>query len=96
MHPLDSSVSDQFSPCTIDQICSQNPVLGSCLVDSTNLKTIQSSICGNGVKEGAHIAFVITLLRILTDVAIQQTRSVTVEQRKTATRTLAVNLTPAN
>lgn len=58
MHPLDSSTTDTFSPCSISTICGAYSTLGSCLVDSSSLKTVQSSICGNGVKEGVFLCMI--------------------------------------
>ncbi|KAJ3294243.1 hypothetical protein HK104_003819, partial [Borealophlyctis nickersoniae] len=52
MHPTDNAQTDQFSPCSISQICSEYPKLGKCLQLPGALKTITSGICGNGVKEG--------------------------------------------
>jgi hypothetical protein len=51
MHPLDSSVTDTFSPCSVDQICTSLIKHGFCLKDTISNKTVQSSVCGNGVKE---------------------------------------------
>ena len=52
MHPSDSSATDTFSPCTQQDVCGMMSIIGTCLKDSIDLKTVQSSICGNGVKEG--------------------------------------------
>ncbi|KAI9323718.1 Metallo-peptidase family M12-domain-containing protein [Dichotomocladium elegans] len=51
MNPSANTSSKDFSPCTINQVCSQIPKLGTCLEDpgSRTIKTLQ--MCGNGIKE---------------------------------------------
>ena len=51
MHPLDNSATDQFSPASINSICSQFPTIGTCLKDPGTISAIVPGICGNGVKE---------------------------------------------
>ncbi|KAI8826643.1 Metallo-peptidase family M12-domain-containing protein [Fimicolochytrium jonesii] len=53
MHPTDSSKTDNFSPCSINQICGGFPKFGTCLKEPGALKTIATGICGNGIREGS-------------------------------------------
>lgn len=54
MNPTTGKGINQFSPCSIGNICSGlrlNMVKGSCLTDNKNVKTITGSQCGNGIVE---------------------------------------------
>jgi hypothetical protein len=52
MNPLDTSITDQFSPGSISLICAGITKSGSCLVDPGSASLVSTGICGNGVKEG--------------------------------------------
>jgi hypothetical protein len=53
MHPLDNAASDNFSPGSINRICSSMSAKQSCLKDSNSFVSgLLEGICGNGVKEG--------------------------------------------
>jgi hypothetical protein len=52
MNPLDSSITDQFSPGSTERICTGISRQGSCLVDPGTAVLVEEGICGNGVKEG--------------------------------------------
>jgi hypothetical protein len=52
MNPLDTSVTDQFSPGSISLICRGISAGGACLVPPNSVSLIAEGICGNGVKEG--------------------------------------------
>ncbi|EQL01207.1 ADAM protease ADM-B [Ophiocordyceps sinensis CO18] len=54
MNPTTGKGINQFSPCSIGNICSGlklNMVKSSCLTDNKNVKTITGSQCGNGIVE---------------------------------------------
>ncbi|CAG8512136.1 7004_t:CDS:10 [Ambispora gerdemannii] len=51
MNPTSNSVSNSFSPCSINDICSAYPNLGTCLGDPGNKKILSEAMCGNGIKE---------------------------------------------
>ena len=50
MNPLDTSVTDQFSPGSSSLICAQAQS-SSCLVDPNTVSLVREGICGNGVKD---------------------------------------------
>ncbi|RHZ61686.1 hypothetical protein Glove_346g184 [Diversispora epigaea] len=53
MNPTSDVVTNDFSPCSLKDICAEIPTSGSCLVDpSESTKTIIiEAMCGNGLKE---------------------------------------------
>ncbi|CAG8750882.1 23787_t:CDS:2, partial [Racocetra persica] len=53
MNPTSNVITNDFSPCSINDICSTFPNIGTCLQDpSTSSKTIlTAAMCGNGLKE---------------------------------------------
>ena len=51
MNPTDNSQLDSFSPCSTSSICGLFPKVGQCLKTPDFASTIQSNICGNGVRE---------------------------------------------
>ncbi|XXG97207.1 Replication factor C (RF-C) subunit [Hypoxylon texense] len=54
MNPSTSQTVQQFSPCTIGNICSamgRNSVNSACLSNNKNVVTISGSQCGNGIVE---------------------------------------------
>lgn len=54
MNPASSSTHNQFSPCSIGNICSaigRNQVSISCLSANKNITNITGGICGNGIVE---------------------------------------------
>ncbi|CAG8500803.1 10653_t:CDS:10 [Ambispora leptoticha] len=51
MNPTDNSATDAFSPCSINDICSSYPMLGTCLGDPGTKTILSPAMCGNGIKE---------------------------------------------
>ncbi|CAG8608434.1 3568_t:CDS:10, partial [Scutellospora calospora] len=53
MNPTSNVVTNDFSPCSITDVCNTLPNIGSCLQDpATSSKTILTlAMCGNGLKE---------------------------------------------
>ncbi|KAJ3216236.1 hypothetical protein HK099_005946 [Clydaea vesicula] len=53
MHPTDNSAKPQFSPCSLNYMCSNinEPVHSACLLDAATVNTIKENTCGNGVVE---------------------------------------------
>lgn len=41
----------EFSPCSLQQVCSKIPILATCLADPGSRKTIKLGQCGNGIRE---------------------------------------------
>ncbi|RIA86122.1 Metallo-peptidase family M12-domain-containing protein [Glomus cerebriforme] len=51
MNPTSNVVTDQFSPCSITDICQSFPNIGGCLEDPGSKSILSQSMCGNGLKE---------------------------------------------
>ena len=51
MNPLDTSITDRFSPGSSALICNKAST-ATCLVSPDSATLIAEGICGNGVKEG--------------------------------------------
>ncbi|CAG8565711.1 12531_t:CDS:10 [Cetraspora pellucida] len=53
MNPTSNVITNDFSPCSINDICTTFPNIGTCLQDpATSSKTIlTTAMCGNGLKE---------------------------------------------
>ncbi|POG62407.1 hypothetical protein GLOIN_2v1485446 [Rhizophagus irregularis DAOM 181602=DAOM 197198] len=51
MNPTSNVVTDQFSPCSITDICQALPNIGGCLEDPGTKSILSQSMCGNGLKE---------------------------------------------
>lgn len=55
MNPSTSAGDNQFSPCSVGNICSalgRNSVKSTCLTNNRNVETIMGQTCGNGIVEG--------------------------------------------
>ena len=50
MNPLDTSITDRFSPGSSALICAQASS-AACLVNPDSVTLVREGICGNGVKE---------------------------------------------
>ncbi|KAI8059505.1 Metallo-peptidase family M12-domain-containing protein [Gongronella butleri] len=51
MNPVNNASAGEFSPCTINTVCSGLPKLDSCLQDPGTRRTTGLGMCGNGIKE---------------------------------------------
>ncbi|CAG8613941.1 6033_t:CDS:10, partial [Funneliformis caledonium] len=51
MNPTSNVATNDFSPCTINDICSTLPNMDSCLQDPGSKSILSQSMCGNGLKE---------------------------------------------
>ncbi|GES82535.1 zinc metalloprotease [Rhizophagus clarus] len=51
MNPTSNVVTDQFSPCSITDVCQSLPNIGGCLEDPGTKSILSQSMCGNGLKE---------------------------------------------
>lgn len=52
MNPTSDVKTDNFSPCSIRDICRTYPGAGSCLEAPGSRKVMTVAMCGNGIKEG--------------------------------------------
>ncbi|KAJ1650404.1 hypothetical protein IWQ61_008784 [Dispira simplex] len=51
MNPSNPTKTDTFSPCSVDSMCSTIASMGHCLQEPGNQTVLDSSMCGNGIKE---------------------------------------------
>lgn len=47
-----TNIGQEFTATTIRQICTKNPVLGTCLAEPGTRSVLNTGICGNGLKDG--------------------------------------------
>lgn len=53
MTPVSNASAENFSPCSVNTVCSSFPSIGHCLSDPQDrVKSVYTlNVCGNGIKE---------------------------------------------